>query len=109
MLAKKTQDDTARVADRAEGRPERVALSKGEIFAVIRRIMVERFSFPSELIVPEARIKEDLDLDSLDSVDLISQLEEETGYDLDDDQLEGMQCLQDLVDVLDGELTAEVA
>jgi len=84
-------------------------LSKGEIFELLRRIIVDRFDFPRDLVVPDARIVDDLDLDSLDAVDLVQQLEEETGYDLDEDQLKGVQRLQDLVNVLYGELGAEPA
>jgi acyl carrier protein len=83
--------------------------SKGEIFELLSRIMVERFNFPKEKVVPGAHIVEDLDLDSLDAVDLVQQLEEATGYDVDDDLLRGVTRLQDLVNVIHGTLGTETA
>jgi acyl carrier protein len=74
--------------------------SKDEIFELISRILVEHFDFDTDQIVSEALIVEDLDLDSLDTMDLAIQLEEETGVDLDVDQIKSVQRLGDIVDII---------
>jgi acyl carrier protein len=91
------------------GERESSVPSKSEIFELLSGIMVERFGFPKEKVVLGAHIVEDLDLDSLDAVDLVQQLEEATGHDVDDDLLRGVTRLQDLVNVVHGTLGTETA
>jgi acyl carrier protein len=75
-------------------------VSKDEIFQLISRIMVDRFDFDAEQIVGDAFIVEDLDLDSLDTMDLALELEEETGVDLDLDELKTVRQVSDIVNVI---------
>jgi acyl carrier protein len=74
--------------------------SKQQIFDMISRIMVDRFDFDESEIVANARIVEDLDLDSIDTLDLAIQLEEETGVNLEEDVLKSIRSLEDIVDIL---------
>lgn len=91
-------------------RKERPGLaSKQEIFDVLCRIMVRRFEFPAELISPDAHLVDDLDLDSLDAVDLAVELEDETGLYLDDDLLKRVERIRDIVDVVYRRLGPETA
>lgn len=50
-----------------------------ELFARLRAVMAERFELDPALIRPEARLYEDLDLDSIDAVDLAISVQELTG------------------------------
>jgi acyl carrier protein len=84
----------------AAGTLARSGASKDDIFAMLVRIMVGRFDFAAEEIVPEAHIVEDLDLDSIDTLDLAVQVEEETGLELDEEELKGVERLADVVDVI---------
>lgn len=49
------------------------------LFAKLRAVMAERFELDPALIRPEARLYEDLDLDSIDAVDLAISVQELTG------------------------------
>ena len=53
-----------------------------EVLDIIKEIMEEMFEIESELITPNARLNEDLDLDSIDAVDMIVKLKEITGKDV---------------------------
>jgi acyl carrier protein len=82
--------------------------SKDEIFRTIKDVLCTHFGLRASLIVPGARLVEDLDLDSLDSVDLAVRLEMETGQELREADLGAMRTIQDVVDVVHRRLTAGV-
>jgi acyl carrier protein len=82
--------------------------SKDDIFRAIRDVLCAYFGLPASLIVPGARLVEDLDLDSLDSVDLAVRIEMETGQELHERDLGAVRTIQDVVDVVHRRLTAGV-
>lgn len=45
-----------------------------QIFEELKRVLVETFEIEPERITPEARYYDDLDLDSIDAVDLLVKL-----------------------------------
>ena len=45
-----------------------------QIFEELKRVLVETFDIEPERITPEARFYDDLDLDSIDAVDLLVKL-----------------------------------
>lgn len=54
-------------------------MTASEIEPVIRRILVEDFEIDDAKLVPEANLFADLDLDSIDAVDLVVRLQQEIG------------------------------
>ena len=54
------------------------------IITELDRIFVEQFEVSPESVVPEARLREDLDLDSLDAADMMIAIERKFGVRLDD-------------------------
>ncbi|HEX9448138.1 MAG TPA: acyl carrier protein, partial [Dongiaceae bacterium] len=52
--------------------------SREETFATLRGYLENMFEVPPEKITLDARLYEDLDLDSIDAVDLIVKLQEFT-------------------------------
>ena len=86
----------------------RPPLSKGEIFQAIRDVLCTHFGLRASLIVPGARLVEDLDLDSIDWIDLAVRLEVKTGQKLPEADLGAMRTIQDAVDVVHRRLTAGV-
>ena len=49
---------------------------EGDVFSVIKGIIVEQLGVADEKVVPDANFKEDLEADSLDLVELIMAFEE---------------------------------
>lgn len=49
---------------------------EGDVFSVIKGIIVEQLGVAVEKVVPDANFKEDLEADSLDLVELIMAFEE---------------------------------
>jgi len=74
---------------------------KGNNIELLRRVLVEEFDIEAELVTPEAQLYEDLDLDSIDAVDLIVRLKEETGKKVPPEEFKAVRSVQDVVKVLD--------
>ncbi len=68
-----------------------------EVLDIIQKIMEEMFEIDSELITPNARLNEDLDLDSIDAVDMIVKLKEITGKDVRPEDFKNTRTIQDVV------------
>ena len=74
-------------------------MNRAEILAEISRTLVEMFELDPKIVTPEARLVEDLDLDSIDAVDMAAKLQELTGKRLAEEDLRGMRTLEDVVAV----------
>lgn len=72
--------------------------TKEAIFQHLRDLMVDLFEADPATITPESRLYEDLDIDSIDAVDLIVKLKEITGKKLQPSDFKGVRTVQDVVD-----------
>ncbi len=75
-------------------------MSKDEVLEKLKEVLTTGFGLRSDQVVPTARLVEDLDLDSLDSFDLVVRVEQETGEEIKEDELRSVQTIQDIVDVI---------
>jgi acyl carrier protein len=67
----------------------------------VKKIVVEQLGVKEEEVVSGASFVDDLGADSLDTVELIMQLEEEFGVEIPDDDAEKITTVQAAVDYLD--------
>lgn len=67
----------------------------------INDILIEEFEVEPEVIQPYAKLKESLDLDSLDYVDLVVLIEANFGVKLVHADFVGMSNFQDFYDVIE--------
>ena len=84
-------------------------MERGEIFDQVRKILQTEFAVEEQLVVPDARLHEDLDIDSLDTVVLAIHLEEMTGLLLEEDRLKEIRTVKDIADVVEELLERERA
>ena len=84
-------------------------MTRGEIFDQVRKILQTEFAVDELSVVPEARLQEDLDLDSLDAVVLATQLEQATALVIDEERLKELRTVQDLADMVEELLERERA
>lgn len=73
-------------------------MDKQQIYDKIHDALIEDFELKPEKVVPEARLYEDLNLDSIDAVDLIVKLKSFIPRNIDPDVFKNMRTLQDVVD-----------
>ena len=81
------------------GPPE--APSRNEILREIQHMMSELFELGSDRVKPEARLVEDLDLDSLDAFDLAVKVEEITGVAFDEEKIRELRTVEDVIVALE--------
>ncbi len=74
--------------------------NREQILAAIQDIMVEMFEMEPAAIVPEARLYEDLDFDSIDAVDMIVRLREVTGKMVKPEDFKAARSIADVVEAV---------
>ena len=62
----------------------------------IQKMLAEALNIPEEKVTPDAKIVDDLGADSLDVVELLSQLEDEYGIIIPDDEVENLVTVADV-------------
>ena len=75
-------------------------MSKEEILARVIELMADSFEMDPAEIVSTAHLFDDLDLDSIDAIDLVVCLEEEIGLQVAEDELRKIALVQDVVDLV---------
>lgn len=81
-------------------------ISKDEILAKLSGYLQDLFEVPAEKIIPGARLFEDLDLDSIDAVDLVVKLQEYTGKKIAPAEFKSVRTVGDVVDKVYEQLSA---
>lgn len=71
-----------------------------EVFDTLKQIMAEMFELAPENIVLSARLSQDLDIDSIDAVDLMVRLREITGKRINPEDFKNARTIQDIVDTV---------
>jgi acyl carrier protein len=74
--------------------------SKDDIFHRVTEILEEQFEVDPESITPDARLREDLDIDSIDAVNLIIELKSFTEKKLAIDSFRDVRTIRDVVDAV---------
>jgi acyl carrier protein len=74
-----------------------MAMSNEAIFGELKKILVESFETPEAQITLEANLYEDLDLDSIDAVDLAVKLQTLTGKRIKADDFKAVRTVADVV------------
>ncbi len=74
--------------------------TREEILSAISDVLVEEFECDRAALKPEARLFEDLDLDSIDAVDLIVRLQNQTQLKVKAEDFKAIRTLGDVADVI---------
>jgi acyl carrier protein len=78
--------------------------SKEEIFAELKKIMHKLFEIDEQQIKLETKLYEELDLDSIDAVDLIVHLQSLTKKKFKPEEFKAVRTVGDVVSVIYAEL-----
>ena len=70
-------------------------------FEQVKEVMVETLNCEEENIKPDALLEEDLEIDSLDAVELVLALEEKFGVKIPDEELGELKTVKDIVNCLE--------
>ncbi|MBB3169258.1 acyl carrier protein [Simiduia aestuariiviva] len=75
--------------------------TREEIFTTIQNIMVDMFELDAAEVTLEAHLYDDLDIDSIDAVDMVVELKNLTGKKIKPDDFKAVRTVSDVVDVVE--------
>jgi acyl carrier protein len=75
-------------------------MNNEELYARIKSILVEQFEVDEAAVSLDANLYEELEIDSIDAVDLLVQLKELTGKKISPDVFKDVRTIRDVLDAL---------
>lgn len=76
--------------------------NREQILAMLTTILVDEFEIDADVITPDANLYEELDLDSIDAVDLVIKLQQLTGKKIQPDEFKSVRTVNDVVNAIEG-------
>ncbi len=70
------------------------------ILEELRATLVELFELDPARITPAARLYDELEIDSIDAIDLMDRLRRQTGRKIDSERFRSVRTVSDLVDMI---------
>jgi len=75
-------------------------MNEEEILIELKKVLMDEFEVDEEKITPNASFYEDLELDSLDAIDLIVTMNNVYNIDVDNKSMEEILTVQQLIDTV---------
>ncbi len=75
-------------------------MQREEIIEKVNEFLIEEFELEADKVVPEALLKDDLEIESLDFVDIVVIIEKEFGFKVNGEEMVNVRTLQDLYDYI---------
>lgn len=82
-------------------------MNEAEILERIRAIFEENFGIDPARVTPQAHLFEELDLDSIDAVDLAIKLQEMTGRRIKPEEFKSVRTVGDVIVAVESLLAAQ--
>ncbi|WP_439852438.1 acyl carrier protein [Pseudomonas syringae] len=74
--------------------------TREDIFEILRTAMVELFELEPERVTLEANLYQDLEIDSIDAVDLIDHIKRKTGKKIAAEAFKSVRTVNDVVEAV---------
>ncbi len=81
-----------------------VTMNRAEIEENINRFLIEELEVEEEKLKPEARLKEDLGIDSLDFVDIVVIVDKLFGFKIKPEEMKTVKTLSQFYDYIENKL-----
>ncbi|WP_294826413.1 acyl carrier protein [uncultured Gilliamella sp.] len=75
-------------------------MDKQQIFNQVQSALVQLFELSPDNIKPESKLFEELELDSIDAVDLVVHLQKKIGKKVDPETFKSVRTVQDVVEAV---------
>jgi acyl carrier protein len=75
-------------------------MDRDKILAEVQRVLISVFDFKKEEVTPDTNLYTDLDLDSLDAIDMAAELSAQTDMLFSNDDLRKIRTVSDIVDLI---------
>ena len=76
-------------------------MDKQLIIDKVNKLLTEEFEIEQEALTPDASLKSDLEIDSLDFVDIVVLIDREFGFKPKAEELKTVKTLQDFYDYIE--------
>jgi len=80
-----------------------------DVHATVQRLLIELFELAPTEVVPAARLKEELDLDSLDGVNLVVALEKRFALLLEEETMKKLRTVGEIQDYVAASLASQAS
>ncbi|MBB1518137.1 acyl carrier protein [Pseudomonas sp. L-22-4S-12] len=74
--------------------------SREEIFVTLQEALVELFELDAERVTLDANLYQDLEIDSIDAVDLIDHIKRQTGKKIAAEEFKAVRTVGDVVEAV---------
>ena len=79
-------------------------MNRAEIEDKVREFLIEDLEVEEDVIAPEAKLKDDLGIDSLDFVDIVVIVERKFGFKIKPEEMEGVTTLKAFCDYIESKV-----
>jgi len=78
-------------------------MDRDATFALIKKLLIELFEIEPDKITLQSDLYKDLDIDSIDAVDLAVEFKKQSGRQLTPDEFKQIRAVGDIVDIVCGD------
>jgi acyl carrier protein len=82
-------------------------MSRDDVYEAVKRVLVDELKLDASVVRPDADLRRDLGLDSLDVTTVAMALEERLGVEVADDSMQDVETVADAVALLSSHIPAE--
>jgi acyl carrier protein len=75
--------------------------TRAEIQTQLTALLVEMFEVDADAVQPQTRLYEELDIDSIDAVDLVVRLKEVTGKKIKPEEFKSVRTVDDVITAIE--------
>ena len=79
-------------------------MTRTEIEEIVKKFLIEDIEIDEEIIKPEAHLKDDLGIDSLDFVDIVVIIERNFGFKIKSEEMQGVTTLRQFCDYIESKV-----
>lgn len=76
-------------------------MKRDEIFAQVKTTLITLFELEEADVTPQARLYQDLELDSIDAIDLVVHLQKLTGKKIKPEEFKAVRSVADVVEAVE--------
>jgi len=76
-------------------------MTRTEIEEIVKKFLIEEIEVEEEVIKPDATLKDDLGIDSLDFVDIVVIVERNFGFKIKPEEMQGVQTFSQFCDYIE--------
>lgn len=74
----------------------KVGYTMEDIFSGIQTLLTKNYDLPTEKITMASNLRDDLELDSLDLTEAILAMEDEFGFEFDEDRVDDLKTIEQI-------------